>query len=85
MSSRNCRRSGRSRLLFSRPLDVAVLLGMALFIAVLGIMNPLALSVHERTREIGLLRAVGMTRPQVTHMVRWEADPRVTRDGSAAG
>jgi len=46
---------------------------MALIIAVLGIMNTLALSVHERTREIGLLRAVGMTRRQVRAMVRWEA------------
>jgi putative ABC transport system permease protein len=49
------------------------LLGMALFIAVLGIMNTLALSIHERTHEIGLLRAVGMTRRQVRRMVRWEA------------
>lgn len=52
---------------------VTALLGMALLIAVLGIMNTLALSIHERTREIGLLRAVGMTRPQVRRMVRWEA------------
>jgi putative ABC transport system permease protein len=52
---------------------VTALLGMALFIAVLGIMNTLALSIHERTREIGLLRAVGMTRRQVRRMVRWEA------------
>ena len=52
---------------------VTALLGMALFIAVLGIMNTLALSIHERTHEIGLLRAVGMTRGQVRRMVRWEA------------
>jgi putative ABC transport system permease protein len=49
------------------------LLGMALLIAILGIMNTLALSIHERTHEIGLLRAVGMTRRQVRGMVRWEA------------
>ena len=52
---------------------VTALLGMALLISVLGITNTLALSVHERTREIGLLRAVGMTRRQVRAMIRWEA------------
>ena len=49
------------------------LLGLALVIALLGIANTLALSIVERTREIGLLRAVGMTRHQVRQMVRWEA------------
>ena len=49
------------------------LLGLALVIALLGIANTLALSIVERTREIGLLRAVGMTRRQVRRMVRWEA------------
>ena len=49
------------------------LLGLALVIALLGIANTLALSIVERTREIGLLRAVGMTRRQVRQMVRWEA------------
>ncbi len=49
------------------------LLLLAIIIAVLGIANTLALSVIERTREIGLLRAVGMTRRQVRRMVRWEA------------
>ena len=42
-------------------------------IALLGIVNTLALSVFERTRELGLLRAVGMTRSQVRAMVRWES------------
>jgi putative ABC transport system permease protein len=52
---------------------VFVLLSMALLIALLGIANALSLAVHERTRELGLLRAVGMTRPQMRRMVRWEA------------
>jgi putative ABC transport system permease protein len=49
------------------------LLGLALVIALLGIANTLALSIVERTREIGLLRAVGMARRQVRSMIRWEA------------
>jgi putative ABC transport system permease protein len=49
------------------------LLGLALFIALLGIANTLALSVLERTREIGLLRAVGMLRRQVREMVLVES------------
>jgi putative ABC transport system permease protein len=52
---------------------VYVLLAMALVIALFGIANTLALSVHERTREVGLLRAVGMSRGQVRSTVRWES------------
>jgi putative ABC transport system permease protein len=50
-----------------------VMLMLAVLIALLGIVNTLVLSVFERTRELGLLRAVGMTRQQVRAMVRWES------------
>jgi putative ABC transport system permease protein len=42
-------------------------------IALFGVMNTLFLSIYERTRELGLLRAVGLTRRQTRSMVRWEA------------
>ncbi len=49
------------------------LLALAVVIALLGITNTLTLAVHERTRELGLLRAVGQTRAQLRAMVRWES------------
>jgi putative ABC transport system permease protein len=54
-------------------LVVNVFLALAIVIAFIGIMNTLALSVFERTRELGLLRAVGMARRQVRRMIRLEA------------
>ncbi|MDA0185021.1 ABC transporter permease [Solirubrobacter phytolaccae] len=49
------------------------LLLLSVIVALLGIVNTLALSVHERTRELGMLRAVGMSRRQVRRMVRAES------------
>jgi putative ABC transport system permease protein len=62
----------------TKPLDqllalVYALLGLAILIALLGIGNTLALSIAERTHEVGLLRAVGMTRSQLRSVIRWEA------------
>ena len=52
---------------------INVFLGLAIVIALLGITNTVALSVLERTREIGLMRAIGMTRRQTRSMIRLEA------------
>ena len=49
------------------------LLALAVLIAAFGIANTLSLSVYERTRELGLIRAVGATRRQVRSTVRWES------------
>jgi putative ABC transport system permease protein len=49
------------------------LLAFAVLISLFGIANTLALSIHERTRELGMLRAIGMSRRQVRTMIRYEA------------
>lgn len=49
------------------------LLALAIIVAVLGVVNTLALSVVERTREIGLMRAIGMSRRQLRRMIRLES------------
>jgi putative ABC transport system permease protein len=52
---------------------VYALLALAILIALLGIGNTLALSIFERTRELGVMRAVGMTRRQLRATIRWES------------
>jgi putative ABC transport system permease protein len=52
---------------------VQILMALAIIIAVLGIINTLALSVIERTRELGLLRAIGLRRGQVVEMIAVES------------
>ena len=49
------------------------LLGMSVVVALIGIVNTMSLSIHERTRELGLLRAVGMTTRQLRQTVRYES------------
>ena len=52
---------------------IYALLALAILVSLFGIANTLALSIHERTREIGMLRAIGMSRRQVRTMIRYEA------------
>jgi putative ABC transport system permease protein len=50
-----------------------VLLGLSVIVSLFGIVNTLALSIHERTRELGLLRAIGASRRQIRRLVRYES------------
>jgi putative ABC transport system permease protein len=50
-----------------------LLLGLAVFISLIGVANTLGLSIYERRRELGMLRAIGMSRRQVRTMIRYEA------------
>jgi len=52
---------------------IYVLLAMSVLVSFFGIINTLVLSIYERTREIGMLRAIGTTRSQVRWMIRWES------------
>jgi putative ABC transport system permease protein len=52
---------------------VYVMLALAIVIALMGVANTLGLSIHERTRELGLLRAIGQQRRQTRSMIRWES------------
>jgi putative ABC transport system permease protein len=63
---------------FEKPINqllnlLYVLLALSVIVSLLGIVNTLVLTVYERTRELGMLRAVGMTRPQVGMMIRYES------------
>jgi putative ABC transport system permease protein len=63
---------------FEKPINqllnlLYVLLALSVVVSLLGIINTLVLTVYERTREIGMLRAVGMTRRQTRMMIRYES------------
>jgi len=52
---------------------IYALLALSIIVSLFGIINTLVLSIYERTREIGMLRAIGTTRRQIRWMVRWES------------
>jgi putative ABC transport system permease protein len=69
----NAYRQSRVKPIQQELMLVYALLVLAILIALLGIGNTLALSTFERTRELGVMRAVGMTRAQLRAMIRWES------------
>ena len=78
LSDRRSPQPGRTKESREEQVDSLVnlfyaLLGLAILISLFGIANTLALSIHERTRELGMLRAIGMSKRQVRTMVRYEA------------
>ncbi len=52
---------------------IYVLLGLSVIVSIFGVVNTLALTILERTRELGMLRAIGTSRSQVRRMVRYES------------
>jgi putative ABC transport system permease protein len=52
---------------------IYALLSLAIIVSLFGIVNTLVLSISERTRELGMLRAIGTSRKQIKRMIRWEA------------
>jgi len=71
--SRSEFRDARAKPIRTALIVVYVLLAMTVIVSLLGMVNTLVLSVFERTRELGMLRAVGMTRRQLKRMIRHES------------
>ena len=73
-SSRRAMSSGTAGRGITQSLQILyALLGLSVIVSLFGVINTLVLSVFERTRELGMLRAIGMTRRQVRRMIRHES------------
>ena len=53
-----------------------MLLALSVIVSLFGIVNTLVLSIYERTRELGMLRAIGTSRRQIRQMIRYESSSR---------